>query len=289
VSALGRVVIGGVGLIGGSFALALKSAHAVLEVVGVGRSVAALEEAKSLGVIDRIASHWADAAADADVILLSMPVGALPQVFSDLAPHVHGDTLLMDAGSTKADVVLAAIHALGDKLPQFVPAHPIAGAEKSGVRAAQADLYHNRRVVLTPTAETDPQCLARARQIWALCQAHISVMSADVHDAVFAAVSHLPHVLAFALVDELSRRDNADQLFSFAASGFRDFTRIASSHPEMWRDICVANRAAIGRELDAYLAALLRMRALLAGADAQSLETLFDCARHTRNRWLASL
>lgn len=286
---LGKIVVCGVGLIGGSFALALKEAGAVARVVGLGRQRATLEVALSLGLIDAIAAGWADALADADLVLLGMPVGQMPPVLAALKPHLQAGTVVTDAGSTKGDVVAAARAALGDRIGQFVPGHPIAGAEKSGPGAAQAGLYQDRRVVLTPLAENTPEAVARVRDAWLACGARITELSAEAHDRVFAAVSHLPHLLAYALVHDIARRDNAAQLFDFAAGGFRDFTRIASSHPEMWRDISLANRQALLHELDAYTAQLLRLRVLLAGADGPALEDFFDTARRARDAWLAGL
>lgn len=284
-----KVVVCGVGLIGGSFALAQKSALATRRVVGMGRTLAPLEQALQLGVIDEIANDWGDALEGADLVLLGMPVGQMPAVMAALAPHLGPETLVTDGGSTKSDVVAAARGALGAKIKQFVPGHPIAGAEKSGVGAAAAELYRNKRVVLTPLVENQPAAVARVRAAWEICGARVSELTPEEHDRVFAAVSHLPHLLAFALVHDLSRRDNADQLFGFAAGGFRDFTRIASSHPEMWRDICVANRHALLPELDAYMVELMRTRVLLAGADATGLETMFSAARTRRDAWLDSL
>ncbi|MCK9381972.1 MAG: prephenate dehydrogenase/arogenate dehydrogenase family protein [Sulfuritalea sp.] len=284
-----KIVVCGVGLIGGSFALAQKSALVTRRVVGMGRTRAPLEQALQQGVIDQIATDWGDALDGADLVLLGMPVGQMPAVMAALAPHLGPGTLVTDGGSTKSDVVAAARAALGGKIGQFVPGHPIAGAEKSGVGAATADLYRDKRVVLTPLPENTPEAVARVRAAWEACGARVSQLAADEHDRVFAAVSHLPHLLAFALVHDLAGRANADQLFSFAAGGFRDFTRIASSHPEMWRDICVANRHALLPELDAYMVELMRTRVLLAGGDAAGLEAMFDTARARRDAWLDSL
>ncbi len=291
-----NVVICGVGLIGGSFALALKkSAVAVRQevcITGIGRTRAPLEQALQLGVIDHIAADWATALGGpnpADLVLLAMPVGQMETVMAAMAPHLQAGTVVTDGGSTKSDVVAAARAALGDKIGQFVPGHPIAGAEKSGVAAASADLYVDRRVVLTPLPENADAAVARVRTAWEACGARVSQLAPAEHDAVFAAVSHLPHLLAFALVHDFANRDNSAQLFSFAAGGFRDFTRIASSHPEMWRDICVANRGALLKELDAYIAELLRTRVLLAGADADGLEAMFSMARTRRDAWLDGL
>ena len=286
---LNKLVVCGVGLIGGSFALALKAAGEVGEVVGLGRTPAPLEEARRLGVIDRIAGGWDDALHGADLVLLAMPVGQMAPVLAAMAPHLSPATIVTDGGSTKSDVVAAARAALGAKIGQFVPGHPIAGAEKSGVAAAQAALYVDKRVVLTPLAENSAAGVARVQSAWQACGARVSQLAPEDHDRVFAAVSHLPHLLAFALVHDFAQRSNSDQLFGFAAGGFRDFTRIASSHPEMWRDICLANRHALLLELDAYMVELMRTRVLLAGGDADGLEALFSTARARRDAWLDSL
>jgi len=283
-----RVVVCGVGLIGGSFALALKAAGAVKEVIGFGRTQAPLQDAVRLGVIDRIGSDWAEAG-EADLVLLGMPVGQMEPVMRALVPHLGAHAIVTDGGSTKSDVVAAARLAFGARIGQFVPGHPIAGAEKSGVAAAKADLYRDKRVVLTPLPENRPDDVSKVRAAWEACGARVSLLAADEHDSVFAAVSHLPHLLAYALVHDLAARDNSDQLFGFAAGGFRDFTRIASSHPEMWRDICLANRVALIKELDAYLAELLKTRVLLAAADGAGLEAMFASARARRDAWLDSL
>jgi len=288
-----KIVICGVGLIGGSFALALKKSALALrrdvQMVGMGRTRAPLEQALQLGVIDVIATDWASALDGADLVLLGMPVGQMPAVMQALAPDLQPHTIVTDGGSTKCDVVAAARKALGDKVGQFVPGHPIAGAEKSGVAAAQPDLYVDKRVVLTPLPENSADDVKAVRAVWELCGAHVSQLAPEEHDRVFAAVSHLPHLLAFALVHDFAQRQNSDQLFGFAAGGFRDFTRIASSHPEMWRDICVANRHALLQELDAYMVELMRTRVLLASGDAAGLEALFSTARARRDAWLDSL
>jgi prephenate dehydrogenase len=284
---LNKVVVYGVGLIGGSFALALKQAGAVGEIVGLGRSTASLELAQGMGVIDRV-GEAADVR-DADLVLLAMPVGKMEAAMAAIVPHLGEKTVVTDAGSTKQDVVAAAQRAFGKRLAQFVPCHPIAGAEKSGAAAANARLYIDKRVIVTPLPENTPFAIAMAEAAWTVCGADVSVMSPEQHDAVFAAVSHLPHVLAFALVDELIARPNAAELFDNAGAGFRDFTRIASSHPEMWRDISVANRAALVAELDRYMNALVHMRVMLASADADGLEKLFASARDARNAWLESI
>ncbi|MDY0048301.1 MAG: prephenate dehydrogenase/arogenate dehydrogenase family protein [Thauera propionica] len=286
---IGKLVICGVGLIGGSFALGLKRANAVGQIVGIGRRREPLERALALGVIDEIATDWADALRDADLVLLAAPVGQMDAIMAAMAPHLQDGTVVTDAGSTKRDVVAAIRYHLGHRLAQVVPAHPIAGAEKSGVEAAFADLYVKRKVVLTPLPESRGEAVERVRAAWQACGATVVDMSPQEHDQVFAAVSHLPHLLAFGLVDDLAQRDNAELLFSHAASGFRDFTRIAGSHPEMWRDICVANRVALLAELDAYLDEMARLRAMLAAGDGPALEAVFERARRARNAWAEGL
>ncbi|MDO9053369.1 MAG: prephenate dehydrogenase/arogenate dehydrogenase family protein [Gallionella sp.] len=282
---LNKVVIFGVGLIGGSFALALRRANAVAEVVGFGRSETTLEQARSLGIIDRIGQDVAVEVNDADLVLLATPVGQMAELMARIAPYLGPHTLLTDGGSTKSDVVAAAYANLGDKVAQFVPAHPIAGAEQSGAAAAHADLYSGKKVVLTPLPENSQDTVARVQAAWQACGANTYSLSYSEHDAVFAAVSHLPHLLSFALVHDLAQRDNRDVLLSFAASGFRDFTRIAASSPEMWRDICMANRSALMSELQAYTAELNTLHSALENNDAAKLEEIFSLAREVRGNW----
>jgi prephenate dehydrogenase len=278
-----KLAVVGVGLIGGSFALGLRKAKAVSHVVGVGRSRENLQLARERGIIDAIAPDAAMAAKDADLVLVATPVAQFPAVFSALK---ECRAVITDGGSTKRDVIAAARRALGRESGRFVPAHPIAGAEKSGAAAASADLFRDRRVVLTPLEENSPKAIAVVERAWAACGARLSRMPADEHDAVLAAVSHLPHLLAFALVHEVAGRSNSEQLFSFAAGGFRDFTRIASSHPEMWRDICAANKDQLLLELKKFTGKLDEVRRLL--DDPASLEKLFAEAREARERWIRS-
>ena len=282
-----RVAVIGVGLIGGSFALALKRAGACASVVGVGRNPDNMRVAKERGIVDSVEADVAVAVRDADLVLVATPVAQFPELFARIVPSLAPSALVMDAGSTKQDVVAAARSALGSRIAQFVPAHPIAGAEHSGAAAAKADLFAGKRVVLAPVAENPVTMVDAAAAAWEACGARISRMSATEHDAVFAAVSHLPHMLAYALVHEVAQRDNSGQLFGYAAGGFRDFTRIASSHPEMWRDICMANRSALLAELDRYVDKLRALRVPLAAADGAALEAVFEEARSARDRWLA--
>jgi len=285
-AALDTLAIVGVGLIGGSFAAALRSAGLVRRVVGVGRSRANLEHALELGVIDLISGDAAQAATEADLVFVAVPVQQTEAVLADIAPHLRDDAIVCDGGSTKGDVVAAARRALGARFAQFVPGHPIAGAELSGVGAASASLYHDRLVILTPTDATRADALERVQALWTACGARVVRMDASRHDAVFAAVSHLPHVLAFALVHQIAQRPDADALFSFAGAGFRDFTRIAGSSPEMWRDIAMANKDALLGELNAYRAELDRLAHCIAAGDGETLAGMFESARNARQKWL---
>ena len=284
----GKIVVFGVGLIGGSFALALKAAGEVGEVVGFGRSVGTLKQALDLGIIDRIGANPGQEVADADLVLIATPVGQMPEIMARIAPYLGPETVVTDGGSTKSDVVAAARAAFGDRIGQFVPAHPIAGAENSGAAAAKADLYRERKVVLTALPENSVLNVARVRSAWEWCGAQIFELTPAEHDQVFAAVSHLPHLLSFALVHDLAVRDNSELFFTFAASGFRDFTRIAASHPEMWRDIALANREALLIELKRYEDQIDEMRAALEANDGQRLEEIFDTARTARRAWQES-
>ncbi len=282
-----RIVVFGVGLIGGSFALALKQASTVAEVVGVGRRRETLERARALGIIDSIGS--AASVAGADLVLLAAPVAQTEALLRDIAPHLQPGTVVTDAGSTKSDVVAAARAALGDKIHQFVPGHPIAGREQNGPEAALPELYRGKKVVLTALPENADTCVDKVAAAWQQCGAIIHRLTAQEHDAVFAAVSHLPHLLAYALVADIAERDNAARLFQYAASGFRDFTRIAGSSPEMWRDISLANRSALLAELDAYSAQLAQLRALLTSADGAGLEKIYGRAQAARQAWIAAI
>lgn len=282
---LNKLVVFGVGLIGGSFALALREAGMVRHVVGFGRSAGNLEAARAASVIDEIGSDPA-AVGDADLVALAVPVGQMADIFAAIAPHLGPQTVVTDMGSTKQDVVALARAHLGSRLARFVPGHPIAGAEKSGAKAARADLFRGRNVVITPLLETDPEACRCVARLWTACGARVAEMTPEEHDALFAAVSHLPHVLAFALVDYIAARADAPRLFAFAASGFRDFTRIAGSSPEMWRDICLANREALLREIAGFEGELGRIRALIEAGDGAGLMEVFRQARDARRTFL---
>jgi prephenate dehydrogenase len=288
-----KLVIFGVGLIGGSLARALRErgeAEGARTVIGVGRSSASSERAQALGVIDggatlNDAAALREALRGADVVLLAAPVAQTQPLLERIAPYLDTATIVTDAGSTKSDVVGAARAALGARIGQFVPAHPIAGRESSGVDAALPDLYVGRNVVLCPLPENAPEAIERVAAMWRATGALVREMTPEQHDRVFASVSHLPHVLSFALVEQILNSPDAELKFSFAAGGFRDFTRIAASSPEMWRDVCVANRAALLDELDAYTAVLARLRSAIEAADGAALEAVFARSRLARTQW----
>ncbi|MBM3346621.1 MAG: prephenate dehydrogenase/arogenate dehydrogenase family protein [Betaproteobacteria bacterium] len=283
-----KLVIIGAGLIGGSFALALKRAGAVRTVTGIGRSQATLQRALQLGVIDQTGKMDRDALAGANLIMVATPVGQMRDVLGALKLCLAEGTIVTDGGSTKQDVVTIARESLGSRFAQFVPGHPIAGTERSGPEAAFAELFDNRRVVLTPVAETAERAVMLVQAAWEACRAQVTYLTPRQHDTVFAAVSHLPHLLSFALVEELAAQESGELLFSFAGGGFRDFTRIASSNPEMWRDISLANREALGAELRRYRASLDNLQQLLDAGDADALGQVFERAQAARERWLKS-
>ncbi|WP_373991061.1 prephenate dehydrogenase [Duganella sp. BuS-21] len=291
---LNKVVIFGVGLIGGSFARSLKKAGAVGRIVGVGRSAASMARALELGIVDAVGvagepASLAAALRDADLVLLAAPVAQTEAILATIAPHLQAGTVVTDAGSTKSDVVAAARRALGGKVAQFVPGHPIAGRETNGPDAAIDNLYVGKKVVITALAENTEADIERVAAAWRACDAIIHRLTPEQHDKVFAAVSHLPHLLAYALVDDIAKKPHADLLFQYAASGFRDFTRIAGSSPEMWRDISLANQPALLVELDAYMAQLTVLRASLAAGDGAGLESVYSNAQRARHQWITAI
>ncbi|UMR33170.1 prephenate dehydrogenase/arogenate dehydrogenase family protein [Massilia sp. MB5] len=291
---LNKVVIYGVGLIGGSFARALKKAGAVRHIVGMDRSRDALLRALELGIIDEVgsdasAAELAAVLSGADLVLLAAPVAQTERILAAILPHLGPDTVITDAGSTKSDVAAAAQRALGGSVARFVPGHPIAGRETNGPDAAIDDLYQGKKAVLTPLPHNPAAAVERVAAAWRACGAIIHTLTPEEHDKVFAAVSHLPHLLAYALVDDVARKPHADLLFQYAASGFRDFTRIAGSSPEMWRDISLANQAALLTELDAYLAQLTQIRASLAAGDGAVLEATYANAQRARRQWIEAI
>jgi prephenate dehydrogenase len=282
-----RVCLVGVGLIGGSFALALRRAVRGLHIVGADRDAQSLERAAALGVIDTAAGSASEAARGAELVVLAVPVRAMGSVLHDVALSLDARAVVTDVGSTKGDVVRVAREELRAHFPRFVPGHPIAGREASGVEAAAADLFKGARVVLTPAPETAADALELVRDCWEAVGARPALLEPADHDRIFAAVSHLPHLLSFALVSEIASRGNAHDLLGFAAGGFRDFTRIAASSPEMWRDIALQNRQALLDELDRYGARLAVFRELIDRGDGPALQRLMTEARKARHAWAA--
>ncbi len=279
-----RLAIIGVGLIGGSLARALRKAGYCGEIVGSGRRPEHLQEAVDLGVIDRFDTDAAKAVAGADMVVVCVPLGAMEAVFHRIAPALAPDAVVTDAGSAKASVVAAVQAALGRLPAWFVPGHPIAGTEKSGVSASFAELYQGRRVILTPLAETDPAATAKVESMWRAAGALVQCMGVEHHDEVLAATSHLPHVLAFQMVDTLARMSDEDEIFRYAAGGFRDFTRIASSDPVMWRDICLANDRALLKILERYQQDLTELAGAIKAGDGDRIEAVFRHAKAARDR-----
>ena len=280
-----RLAIIGVGLIGGSLAQALREADAVIEVVGCGRGKANLEKAVELGVIDRYTHDIGEAVDGADMVFVAVPLGAMKSTFQAMLGHLAPNTIITDGGSAKASVVRDATEAFGELPPSFIPGHPIAGTEHSGVEAAFPTLYQNRRIILTPLKTTAPDALAKVDAMWRLCGADVTHMEVAHHDEVLAATSHLPHMLAFSLVDALAQMKENDEIFRYAAGGFRDFTRIASSNPVMWRDICLANRDALGMMLECFAAELTSLSEILREGDGDHLLEIFERAKAARDRF----
>ena len=283
-----KLAVIGVGLIGSSCALALRAASAVSHVVGVGRSQANLDRALARGAIDRgvmLDADWTPAVADADVVLIAIPVAQYRHVLTSLAGALDARTVVTDAGSTKQDVVLAARETLRNRLPQFVPGHPIAGTERSGAEAGDPSLYVGRQVILTPLPETSPAALALVADFWTACGARVARLDPGRHDRILAAVSHLPHLLASTLVAELASRQDSAEYLGNAGSGFRDFTRNAGGSPEMWRDNAHGNRDALLSELTAYRTALDALAMSIEHGDGAALDTMLTRAADTRREW----
>lgn len=285
---LEHLVVIGTGLIGGSVARALRRAGFVQRITGVGRNTANLEKARALGVIDAFATDVGTAVADADMVLVAVPMGAYDTIFSQLSMHLPARALITDAGSTKQHAIAAArCHLDGDAARRFVPAHPIAGTEKSGVQASVADLFDGRLCIITPDETTDADALEKVRAMWEATGSRVITMPAGEHDDFLAAVSHLPHLAAYALVNAVRKLGDATHdPFRFAAGGFRDFTRIASSSPEMWRDIALCNREALMHKIDALQAELAVLKQALADGDADTLLDAFAAAKQARDAWL---
>jgi prephenate dehydrogenase len=281
-----RLAVVGVGLIGGSLARALRAAGEVREVVGCGRSAANLEKAVALGVVDRFSHAPADAVAGADMVFLAVPLGAMRETLSAIRGHLRDDAVITDGGSVKGSVVADARAVFGSVPRRLIPGHPIAGTEHSGVEASFPDLYRNRRVILTPLPGADADALDRVARMWRICGARVTTMAVEHHDEVLAATSHLPHMLAFGLVDALARMRENDEIFRYAAGGFRDFTRIASSNPVMWRDICIANREALGGMLASFSEEMADLADTIRRGDGDHLLEIFERAKAARDRYV---
>lgn len=280
-----RLCIIGVGLIGGSLARALRKNGCVETIVGAGRNKAQLERAQTLGVIDEFDTDIARAVRQADVVVVAVPLGAMRDCFGKLKDAVGESTIITDVGSAKQSVI-AAIQAVFGRLPRnFVPGHPIAGTEKSGVEASFAQLFAQRRVILTPHNTCDASAVKLVQQMWEHAGAQVLQMEAQHHDEVLAATSHLPHMLAYALVDTLARMQDRQEIFAYAAGGFRDFTRIASSDPQMWHDICQANGEAISQMLGVYIADLQRLQQAIKHNDSDYLKATFTRAKTARDQF----
>jgi prephenate dehydrogenase len=285
---IGRLCIVGVGLIGGSLARALRLAGSVGSVVGTGRRREPLEKALELGVIDAFDLELRRAVESADVVVVAVPLLAMEPVLTGMADALRPGAIVTDVGSAKASVVATARRALGGRPVRFVAGHPIAGTERSGVEASFASLFQRRRVILTPEADTDPEALATVRDMWAVTGAEVVLMDPAHHDEVLAATSHLPHLLAYALVDTLARMEERTEIFRFAAGGFRDFTRIASSDPTMWHDICVANRDAILGMIARFRDDLDRLTDAIRRRDSEHIRAVFGRAKAARDRFAGS-
>ena len=277
------VCIIGTGLIGGSLALAIRQAGFCKEIVGAGRTEATLVKAVELGVIDRYDTSISNAAEDADIVVVCVPLGSMHAVFEQINAAEIENTIITDAGSAKQSVIDDAEFVFGAGFRNFVPGHPIAGTEQSGVSAAFPELYQNRRVILTPTENTSVDALEKVRAMWQSAGAEVETMSAEHHDLVLAGTSHLPHLLAFGLVDCLNNLEDVDEIFRFAAGGFRDFTRIASSDPIMWRDICLSNRDEVMVMMRRYSVEMEKIYKALEAGDGEKLREIFERAKKARD------
>jgi prephenate dehydrogenase len=281
-----RLALIGCGLMGGSFALALREAGLVQTIVGFSASDKTRQRAVELKVIDQACNSVAEAVQGADLVLLAVPVGAMHSSFAAMRDVLQPNTLLMDVGSTKTDVVAAAMAHLGERLSCFVPAHPIAGKAQAGVDHAEAGLYQDRRAILTPLAQTGAVQLENAKQVWTAIGSHVSLMNPQDHDATFAAVSHVPHVLAFAAVNALSAQDQGAAFLKMAGPGFRDFSRIAASDPDVWRDILSANQTEVLKQTRHFRTALDDFEKAIQNNDLQALRRLIDQASQVRAGWI---
>lgn len=278
-----RLSIIGVGLIGGSLARALKRANACGKVIGCGRNTNNLKQAIELGVIDHYETNPARAIKDADMVVVAVPVGTMANLFASIRDALSPQAIITDVGSVKASVVTDAQQHLEPHFSRFVPAHPIAGGEKTGVVASFAELFNNHRVILTPLSETDSQAIALVTTMWETTGAQVINMSVEQHDEILAATSHLPHILAYNLVNTLAKMDAKKDIFQYTAGGFRDTTRIAASDPNMWRDICLANRDAILKMLEHFNTEYMQFYEAIKNGDGKRIETQLKHAKTVRD------
>lgn len=279
-----KVYLVGVGLINASLAKDLKHHKLAKSIVGIGRDVNRLSEAQSLGIIDGYQLLQSVDVSDADIIVVGVPVGKIKDTFSILKPSLKAETILTDVGSSKANIVNAALEVFGELPVNFVPGHPIAGSEQSGFECSLENLYKNRKVILTPTEKTLESASNMVTKMWERVGANVDLMSAEKHDAILSATSHLPHIVAYNLVNYLGQREDAESVFNYAAGGFYDFTRIASSDPTMWTDVCVANKHEIINSIDGFVASLNELKQKIVEQDISAIFTSFDQAKQLRDK-----
>ena len=282
---INRLAIIGVGLIGGSLARALRSKKVCESVIGYGRNRENLKKAVELNVIDEFSEDISRVVKNADVVVLATPLATNESLFKAMRGSLSNEVVITDVGSVKGSVVDAARHSLGELLPRFVPGHPIAGNEKSGVEASYAELFNAHRVILTPLPETNVHAINLITQMWEVTGAEVVHLEVEHHDAILAATSHLPHLLAYALVDCLVSMQDRNEIFRFAAGGFADFSRIASSHPQMWHDICFSNRKQLLATVDKFSDHLNSIKKAIEDEDSEALLTIFTRAKQERDKF----
>ena len=282
---MNKILIFGVGLIGGSIALSAKKSGLASDIVGVGRNQDNLNDAIKLKLIDRISQDLKKDISEAHIIIIATPVAQFPVILKLIQPHLSSHTIITDVGSTKTDVIESAKQILGPQYSQFIGGHPIAGSEKHGATAAHIDLFKNKNVILTADQDTSFEAKQKIEMLWKNAGAIVSNMSHNDHDKIFSTISHLPHLLAFSLVDMITHRKNANELLKFAASGFKDFTRIAASSPEMWKDITLANKKFILEDIQLFENQIKLLKEAIEQEDTKKISALFENASKTRNEW----
>jgi len=280
-----KILIFGVGLIGGSIALSAKKSGFASDIVGVGRNQDNLNDAIKLKLIDRTSQDLKKDISEAHIIIIATPVAQFPVILKLIQPHLSSHTIITDVGSTKTDVIESAKQILGPQYSQFIGGHPIAGSEKHGATAAHIDLFKNKNVILTADQDTSFEAKQKIEMLWKNADAIVSNMSHNDHDKIFSTISHLPHLLAFSLVDMITHRKNANELLKFAASGFKDFTRIAASSPEMWKDITLANKKFILEDIQLFENQIKLLKEAIEQEDTKKILALFENASKTRNEW----